>query len=89
MYGIIVIAVYTALMLGVTVFFSRKSINADDFHVANRNLGTWQSAMSIAATWIWAPALFTSAEKAYNNGIPGLFWFLIPNVLCLILGSEK
>lgn len=61
MYGIIVIAVYTALMLGVTVFFSRKSKNADDFHVANRNLGTWQSAMSIAATWIWAPALFTSA----------------------------
>ena len=85
MYGIIVIAVYTALMLGVTVFFSRKSKNADDFHVANRNLGTWQSAMSIAATWIWAPALFTSAEKAYNNGIPGLFWFLVPNVLCLIL----
>lgn len=85
MYGIIVIAVYTVLMLGVTVFFSRKSRNADDFHVANRNLGTWQSAMSIAATWIWAPALFTSAEKAYSNGIPGLFWFLVPNVLCLIL----
>lgn len=85
MYGIIVIAVYTALMLGVTVFFSRKSKNADDFHVANRNLGTWQSAMSIAATWIWAPALFTSAEKAYSSGMPGLFWFLIPNVLCLIL----
>lgn len=85
MYGIIVIAVYTVLMLGVTVFFSRKSRNADDFHVANRNLGTWQSAMSIAATWIWAPALFTSAEKAYSSGMPGLFWFLIPNVLCLIL----
>ncbi len=85
MYGIIVIAVYTVLMLGVTVFFSRKSRNADDFHVANRNLGTWQSAMSIAATWIWAPALFTSAEKAYSNGMPGLFWFLVPNVLCLIL----
>lgn len=85
MYGIIVIAVYTALMLGVTVFFSRKSKNADDFHVANRNLGTWQSAMSIAATWIWAPALFTSAEKAYSNGIPGLFWFLVPNVACLLL----
>lgn len=85
MYGIIVIAVYMALMLGATVFFSRKSRNADDFHVANRNLGTWQSAMSIAATWIWAPALFTSAEKAYGNGIPGLFWFLVPNVICLIL----
>lgn len=41
--------------------------------------------MSIAATWIWAPALFTSAEKAYTNGIPGLFWFLVPNILCLLI----
>ena len=48
-------------------------------------MGTISSAMSIAATWIWAPALFTSAEKAYVNGIPGLFWFLVPNILCLIL----
>ena len=43
------------------------------------------ATFSIAATWIWAPSLFTSAEKAYVNGIPGLFWFLVPNVLCLIL----
>ncbi len=41
--------------------------------------------MSIAATWVWAPALFTSAEKAYLNGLPGLLWFLVPNVLCLFL----
>lgn len=85
MYGIIAIAAYAALMLGVTFVFSRRSRSADNFHVADRQLGTIQSAMSIAATWIWAPALFTSAEKAYTNGIPGLFWFLVPNVLCLIL----
>jgi Na+/proline symporter len=41
--------------------------------------------MSIAATWIWAPALLTSAEKAYTNGFVGLFWFLVPNVVCLII----
>ena len=85
MYGIIVLAVYTAVMIGVTLIFSRKSSAAEDFHVADRKLGTWQAAMSIAATWIWAPALFTSAEKAYTNGLPGLFWFLVPNVACLIM----
>lgn len=84
-YGIIAIAAYAVLMLGVTFVFSKRSRSADNFHVADRQLGTIQSAMSIAATWIWAPALFTSAEKAYTNGIPGLFWFLVPNVLCLIL----
>lgn len=42
-------------------------------------------ALSIAVTWIWAPALFVSSEKAYTSGIPGLFWFLVPNVLCLLI----
>ena len=43
------------------------------------------SALSIAATWIWAPALFVSTEKAYSTGWVGLFWFLVPNALCLVI----
>lgn len=85
MYGFIVLAAYAALMVIVTICLSRRSHNTESFHVADRKLGPIQSAMSIAATWIWAPAIFTSAEKAYSNGIPGLFWFLVPNILCLIL----
>lgn len=85
MYGFIVLATYTALMLAVTVCLSRRSKTTESFHVADRKLGMVRSAMSIAATWIWAPALFTSAEKAYMNGWPGLFWFLVPNVLCLLI----
>lgn len=82
MYGLIVLGVYALIMIGATIIFSRKK---SDFHVADRNVGTIISALSIAATWIWAPALFTSAEKAYTNGVVGLFWFLVPNVLCLLL----
>lgn len=85
MYGLIVLVIYTVVMLVITRLFSKPALNAESFHVANRKIGTWQGAMSIAATWIWAPALFTSAEKAYVNGWPGLFWFLAPNVLCLLL----
>lgn len=85
MYGLIVLLLYAALMLGVTLLLSRKSKTAQSFHVADRRLGLFPSAMSIAATWIWAPALFTSAEKAYTQGWPGLFWFLAPNVLCLLV----
>lgn len=85
MYGFIVLAAYAVLMLVATFLFSRRSQTAESFHVADRKLGLIQSAMSIAATWIWAPALFTSAEKAYSNGIPGLFWFLVPNILCLVI----
>lgn len=85
MYGLLVLIIYTALMLGATFLLSRKASTTESFHVADRRLGLWQSAMSIAATWIWAPALFTSAEKAYTTGWPGLFWFLVPNVLCLLV----
>lgn len=53
--------------------------------LAGRKLGYWESSFSIAATWIWAPALFVSAFQAYTNGWVGLFWFLVPNVLCLLL----
>ena len=85
MNGILILAVYAAIMITVTLVFTRQGISAENFFVGRRNMGTITSAMSIAATWIWAPALFTSAEKAYTNGIAGLFWFLVPNVLCLIL----
>ncbi len=72
-------------MLAVTKLFSARTLTTETFHIADRKIGIFQGAMSIAATWIWAPALFTSAEKAYLNGWPGLFWFLAPNVLCLLL----
>lgn len=85
MNGILILLVYAVIMIGITILFARNGTGKDDFYVGNRNMGTLSSAMSIAATWIWAPALFTSAQQAYTNGIPGLFWFLVPNVLCLML----
>lgn len=84
-YTLIVLLIYAIVMLGVTAFMTRKENNIEKFCVGNRNIGWFVSALSIAATWIWAPALFTSTENAYTKGFAGLFWFLVPNVLCLIL----
>lgn len=84
MYGIIVLLIYALAMISATLLLTKKEKSAEGFFVGNRNMGVLSSAMSIAATWIWAPALFVSAEQAYTNGMPGLFWFLVPNVLCLI-----
>ena len=85
MFGIIVLAAYALLMIGVTLIFTRRATSAESFHVADRRIGATVAAMSIAATWIWAPSLFTSSEMAYTRGVPGMFWFLVPNVLCLII----
>lgn len=84
-YTLVILLTYAVLMLGVTVFMTKKENNIEKFCVGNRNIGWMVSALSIAATWIWAPALFISTENAYTKGFAGLFWFLVPNVLCLIL----
>jgi len=63
----------------------RRSRGLDLFLVADRAVGTFVGAMSVAATWIWAPALFIAAQKAYQEGLPGLMWFTVPNVACLVL----
>jgi Na+/proline symporter len=72
-------------MIGATILFTKRAKKQESFHVADRKIGVVIAALSVAATWIWAPSLFTSAEKAYGSGIPGMFWFLVPNVLCLLI----
>lgn len=83
-YTLVVLFAYVVVMLGATLIMTKKEDNIERFCVGNRNTGWVVSALSIAATWIWAPALFTSTENAYTKGFAGLFWFLVPNVLCLI-----
>ena len=82
---LIVLLAYAAVMIGATALMTKKEDDVQKFCVGNRNIGWGVSALSIAATWIWAPALFTSTENAYTRGFAGLFWFLVPNVLCLIV----
>ena len=75
MFGIVILAVYAVLMIGVTLMFTRKTTDAEGFHVADRRIGSAIAAMSIAATWIWAPSLFTSSEmpiRAASRGCSGL-----------------
>ena len=83
--ALFVLSAYTLMMLGATVLMTKKENHAERFCVGDRNAGWGMSALSIAATWIWAPALFTSAENAYARGFAGLFWFLAPNVVCMVL----
>ena len=54
MQGIIVLIVYALLMVGATKAFTKREDGGESFHVGHRNMGMVVSAMSIAATWIWA-----------------------------------
>jgi len=58
-------------------------MNFDKFLLANRTQGGIMMAMSIAAAWIWAPALFVSSQQAFSLGMAGLFFFCFCNTLTL------
>lgn len=58
------------------------------FLLADRSLSWLTSSFTIASSWIWAPALFLSSQKAYTDGVVGFFWFFFPNVLTLLLFGE-
>lgn len=79
---------FIVILIGIT-YFKSKGFNKskEGFLVADRKLNFFESTFSIAASWVWAPALFISAQKAYQQGIVGLFWFVVPNILCLVVFS--
>src|SRR5699024_9541520 len=64
---------------------SRLATTREGFLLGNRQVGWVRSGFSIAATWIWAPALFVAAQQGYENGWVGVFWFTVPNVACLMI----
>lgn len=86
--GYVLTALFGIAMVSVTWFVSRDprwKHTATGFLVAGRDVPWYLAAPSIAASWIWAPALFVSVQKAYELGLPGIFWFTAPNILALVI----
>ncbi|HIH10955.1 TPA: hypothetical protein HA241_02100, partial [Candidatus Woesearchaeota archaeon] len=71
--GYLTLLFYGLFMILITYFFARwrKYKSIQGFLVAERNVNWWLGATSIAASWIWAPALFVSTQFAYQQGLPG------------------
>ena len=67
MNGFIILAVYAVIMLAATFLFARRGNGSEDFYVGDRKMGAVVSAMSIAATWIWAPALVLACCIAFSR----------------------
>lgn len=85
--GYWLLAMYGVFMIAITYFFAhwKKYKTIQGFLVAERNVVWWLGATSIAASWIWAPALFVSVQQSYQQGLPGIFWFTFPNIVALLL----
>lgn len=79
--------IFGIVMLAVTYYFARwkNKDTREGFLVAGRKVGWFLGGSSIAASWIWAPALFVSVQLAYQQGLAGIFWFTFPNIIALAI----
>ena len=85
-WALLLVGGYGAILSTLIVASARAFAHSKlGFLAAHREIPAIPAAFSIADAWIWAPALFLSAEVAYKWGWVGLFWFTVPNVACLFL----
>ena len=79
--------VFGLVMLAATYLFAwwQNRTSVENFLVGERKVGWFFGGSSIAASWIWAPAVFVSTLFAYQHGLAGLFWFTIPNMAALAI----
>ena len=80
--GWLLLGVYGVVMTLLVWFGTKREKTAEQHLVADRNVGVWAGAFSIAATWIWAPAIFVCSQKSFEQGLAGIFWFTVPNIIC-------
>ena len=88
--GYILMILFGILMTSITYWVSlnpRWSHTQSGFLKAGASVHWLIGSFSIAAAWIWAPALFISVQKAYELGLPGIFWFTFPNIIALVIYS--
>jgi len=84
--GILLFLAYSAFIIALVYFLRHKNkTDADDFLLMRRDLGVFRGSLSMAVSWIWAPAVFICSMQAFNQGLPGIFWFTVPNILCFFV----
>jgi urea-proton symporter len=82
-----------ALMIGTGLLFlaiayvirSNLVRNTHDFIISNRRVGLGFGVGSIIAVWTWAMAVMMSTAMTFQWGLSGLFWFVVPNGLAVML----
>ncbi len=87
--GLTILVLYGFIMLALALWSRHKHKHQDrtEFLLSGRNVGMVFGAMSAAVSWVWAPALFIGSQKAYEQGIAGVFAFCFPNFFALIVFS--
>ena len=83
--GFIVVFGLGLFMLAISLFIRTWIRTTDDYIAAGRRIGFGFGVGSVIADWTWSVAVLTSAAVAFSFGLSGLFWFVVPNGLAIML----
>lgn len=69
--AIVVLVVFYAGMLALTMWIARRKESVDAYMVSTRRVGFGIAAASMTATWIWAASYYGAATSGYTYGVSG------------------
>ncbi len=79
------LALYIAMLVGISFFTSRRQRSVTDFWLAGRELGAGILGLSIAASWINASALLLATGLFLLIGIGSIWVWVFPNIAALVI----
>jgi urea-proton symporter len=84
--GFSLMAALGVFMLLIALVVKRHLVrNTRDFVASGRRIGLAFGTGSLISVWTWAMAVMMSAAMTYRWGLSGLFWFVVPNGLAVML----
>jgi SSS family solute:Na+ symporter len=82
---LVFLALYIAMLIGISLFTSRRQRSVTDFWLAGRELGAGIIGLSTAASWINASALLLATGLFLLIGIGSVWVWVFPNIAALII----
>jgi Na+/proline symporter len=84
--GFALMAALGALMLTIALVVRRRLVRTTrDFVASGRRIGLAFGVGTLISVWTWAMAVMMSSAMTYRWGLSGLFWFVVPNGLAVML----
>jgi len=81
------IALFVFLITAVPIFLYTKGYgkSKESFLLSLRNISPAIVGISLGMAWANSPALFIASGQAFNVGLVGWFWFIIGNIMTLMV----
>lgn len=83
-YILAALGIYVLIIIGLGVYYARRSDTTEDFILAGHSLSTPLVCGSVVATWLGGAVVIGGATEAYTGGFQAIVWDPFSPVLTLL-----